>query len=156
MQAAYRLTDAQVLDMTMLRLRQAAATIAEARFYADVDRRRLATLQLRTLCTFIAMTVPTPKGRQNPMIEQAQQIHLGDGTDTVYGRGPAADAPPAAGGGPVGGPLRPGMRLRLSELPDGPDIVRAGVARAGQPGPAVPAADTLPSYEQLLTKFGGL
>ena len=76
----YEWTDGQILDLPLRRIRQVCAAIAERRWATDLQARRLATVQLRTVCSWIAMTVPVDEGKENPLLAATSDITLGEGT----------------------------------------------------------------------------
>lgn len=121
---------------------------------ADLAERRLRTAALRTVCTWIAGTVQTEPGTENPMVDEAARITLGTGTEPPDGE-PATQS---VGAGPqtvrVGAPVgntadRPAARLRLADLPDGPAAVRVG-----QHSPHPDGVNPVP-LDKLGTLFGG-
>lgn len=62
------------MDLTVSRLRVIANAIT-ARLDIEVQSRRVLTVwQTRTITQFIAATVPTEKGKKNPLIEAAAKV----------------------------------------------------------------------------------
>ena len=60
--------------MTLGRFRQTVAVITERkRLEAKASKRQTLSVT-RTICTFIAATVPVEEGKPNPLIELAQKI----------------------------------------------------------------------------------
>ena len=143
----YGWTDADVLALPLKRIRQAVAAATERLLAADLGRRRLATVQLRTICAYIASTVPYGKDQENPMLNLANSLHLGDGTQDP--NAPSVDEALGSTADTPGGPALPGATLTLADLPDAPPAVRVGA-----PDPNAGEAGNPVDFEQVGNLFG--
>lgn len=142
----YHYSDRHMLGLPLGRLRQMSAAIGLRLHEQDLAARRLATVQLRTVCAYVAATMQLAEGTDNVMLAEAAGLHLGPGTENPA-MAPAAPAVPE-------GPVRPGARLRLDELPDGPAGVRVG--RADPAGAGDPHAGlTVLPLDRIGKLFGG-
>lgn len=129
--ASYGWTDEQIWALPLNRIRQAAAAAAEQAWVQDLGQRRLATAQLRSVCAYIAATVPVGAEQENPLLVMAGSLYLGDGTQNPHATEPDGSEQDTAG------PARPGVTLKRDELPDAPDGVTVGRSGTDTGGTAV-------------------
>lgn len=73
MSTEYGWTDEQVGGLTVARLRQCVAAITERRVAEAYQARKRSEWEVRTICTFIASTVPTD-GSESPLLDLAYEI----------------------------------------------------------------------------------
>lgn len=107
-------------------------------------------MQLRTVCTWIAATIPTPEGETHPMLDSALSLSLGAGTEpAATDDGEQSATLPAAAG-----TVAPAAVLADDgQVPDAPPSVRAGQPSPGE-GQPLPAGVAVASYEKALSVFG--
>lgn len=123
--AAFGWTDTFIGSLPLNRIRQACAVAAEQAWAADLAARRLATVQMRTLCTFIALSIPFDGKEGESPVTMAQEISLGDGTET------AASGQVSETIWPEGQePPMPGATINLADLPEAPAELFATVGAA--------------------------
>lgn len=139
---AHGWTDRHILSLTLRRIRQATAAVYLTQWENDLNARRLATAQLRTVCAYIAATMQLAEGQDNTMLTHAADLDLGPGTGN---RRAAADpqVQPA-------GPASPGARINLAAMPDGPTAIRVG-----QPAPTTTGGLRELPLEAIGGLFGG-
>lgn len=142
----YHYSDEQMLNLPLARLRQMSAAIGLRLHEQDLAQRRMATVELRTVCAYIAATMQLAEGTDNVMLTSAADLHLGPGTENPHAA-PAAPAVPE-------GPVRPGARISLADLPDGPAAVRVGQAAPADGGDPHAGLNVLP-LDKIGMIFGG-
>lgn len=67
-----------ILDMSLTRFRRTIATISERKIRQAYQANQNSTVQIRTICSFIAATVPVEKGEKNELLKLAQSIGEAD------------------------------------------------------------------------------
>lgn len=60
--------------LTVARLRQCVAAITERRLLEIRHERRRSEWEVRTICTFIASTVPVEEGKDHPLLDLVETI----------------------------------------------------------------------------------
>lgn len=91
----YHWTDDYILDLTVRRIIQILESVKERHRVLRLERNVVTEWQTKVLAGFIANTVPTAKGKKNPLVAEVSKIKLVSDKDrTDFSSGPKPEADP--------------------------------------------------------------